>query len=152
MTIFIGADHRGLGLKNEIIEYLQNKNIRVEDLGAYELDETDDFPDFAKPVAEAVLQQKDSFLGIVICGSGVGVNIAANRYNGIYCGLGFNIDQVKSAREHDHINILALPADYIGQEDAKKMIDVFLATKPLDKDKYKRRLQKIDNPKENKTD
>jgi len=68
MTIFIGADHRGFELKNKLVEYLQNKNIRVEDLGNYEHDPEDDYPDFAQKVAQAVLQNPDNFLGIVICG------------------------------------------------------------------------------------
>ena len=144
MTIFIGADHRGLVLKNSLVEYLQNQNIRVEDLGAYEYDPDDDFPDFAKPVAEAVLQNPNSFLGIVICGSGVGVSIAANRHPQIYCGLGFDKKQVESAKAHDHMNVLALPSDYLNFESAKEIVDIFIKT-PLEKQrKYLRRLEKID--------
>lgn len=144
MTIFIGADHRGFQLKNELIEYLQNKNIRVEDLGNYEHDPEDDFPDFSHKVAEAVLQNPDEFLGIVICGSGVGVSISANRYKGIYCGLAFNKGQVKSAREHDHINVLALPADSVNTKEAEELVDIFIETEPLQNEKYVRRLHKLD--------
>ncbi len=144
MTLFIGADHRGYHLKNELIEYLQNKNIRVEDLGNYENNPEDDFPDYSHKVAEAVLQNPDEFLGIVICGSGVGVSISANRYKGIYCGLAFNKDQVKSAREHDHINVLALPADSLSFRQAQELVDIFIETEPLKREKYIRRLRKID--------
>jgi len=143
MTIFIGADHRGLKLKNIIVEYLQNKNIRIEDLGAYEYNKDDDFPDFAKPVAEAVLSQPEKLLGIVICGSAVGVSIAANRYKGVYCGVGFDSEQIKSAKAHDHINILAIPADYLTTEKALELVDVFINTKPMHEEKYIRRLNKI---------
>lgn len=143
MTIFIGADHRGLKLKNIIVEYLQNKNIRIEDLGAYEYNKDDDFPDFAKPVAEAVLSQPEKFLGIVICGSAVGVSIAANRYKGVYCGVGFDSEQIKSAKAHDHINILAIPADYLTTEKALELVDIFINTKPMHEEKYIRRLNKI---------
>lgn len=144
-TIFIGADHRGLELKNNLVEYLQEKNIRVEDLGAYENNPEDDFPDFAKPVAEAVLQNAESFLGIVICGSGVGVSISANRYPGIYCGLGFKKEQVQSAKAHDQMNILALPSDHLSSSEAREIVDTFIDT-PFDrKPKYLRRLKKIDN-------
>ncbi len=144
MTIFIGADHRGFELKNKLIEYLQEKNIRVEDMGNYEYDPLDDFPDYSKKVAQAVLQNPDDLLGIVICGSAVGVSVSANRYNGIVCALGFDINQVKSAREHDHTNVLALPADYVDLEKAKQMIDAFLETKPNYDEKYLRRLRKIE--------
>lgn len=112
MTIFIGADHRGFELKNKLIEYLQEKNIRVEDLGNYQYEPLDDNPDFAKKVAQAVLQNPHEFLGILICGSGVGVSITANRFKGIRCVLGFNENQVRHARENDHVNTLALPSEY----------------------------------------
>ncbi len=145
MTIFIGADHRGYELKNALIEYLQDKNIRVEDLGNYEHDPQDDFPDFSQKVAEAVLQNPKEFLGIVICGSGVGVTISANRYKGIYCGLALSKEQIKNAREHDHINILALPSDYLSHEQAQELVDIFIETKPINQEKYLRRLNKVDN-------
>ncbi|MBI4226564.1 RpiB/LacA/LacB family sugar-phosphate isomerase [Candidatus Roizmanbacteria bacterium] len=144
MTIFIGADHRGFELKNKLIEHIQEKNIRVEDLGAFEYNPEDDHPDFAQKVAKAVLQNPPDFLGIVICGSGDGVAITANRYKGIYCGLGYNEDQVKHIKERDHINILSLPADYIDFDKARRLVDIFLTTKPLQKEKYIRRLKKID--------
>jgi len=153
MTIFIAADHRGFELKNKLIEYLQEKNIRVEDMGNYQYDPLDDYPDFAKKVAQAVLQNPKDFLGIVICGSGVGVSIVVNRFKGIRCGLGFSPDQVKHIRENDHINVLALASDYLkndngengkGLELAKKLVDVFIETKPKIEEKYLRRIKKID--------
>lgn len=144
MTIFIGADHRGFDMKNKLMEYLQEKNIRIEDMGNYQYDPLDDFPDFAQKVAQAVLQNPKDFLGIVICGSGVGVAVAANRFKGIFCALGFEIDQVKHARENDHINVLSIPSDYIDLEKAKKMIDVFISTQPKMEEKYLRRLKKLD--------
>ncbi len=144
MTIFIGCDHRGFDLKNSLIEYLHEKNIRIEDLGNYQLDPEDDFPDFAQKVAQAVLQNPDEFLGIVICGSGVGVAIAANRFKGIRSGLGFEEAQVKHIRENDHINVLALAADFLDPEAAKKLVDVFIETKPKEDQKYLRRIKKLD--------
>lgn len=144
MTIFIAADHRGFELKNNLIEYIQEKDIRVEDLGNFQYDEGDDFPDFAKKVAQAVLQNLDDFLGIVICGSGAGVGIVCNRYKGIRCGSGVNIDEVKHIRERDHINILALGSDYVSFDEAAKMVDTFLTTSPLEDKKYLRRIKKTD--------
>ena len=144
MTIFIGADHRGFELKNQLTEYIQSKNIRVEDLGNYEFAATDDYPTYANKVAQAVLQNPQEYLGIVICGSGVGVCMAANRHKGIYCGLGINEDQIKHARENDHINILALAADNFDIEDSKKFIDAFLSAKPNPLPKYRKRLDMLD--------
>lgn len=145
MTIFIGADHGGFELKNILIDYLHEKNIRVEDMGAYEQDPLDDFPDFAQKVANAVLQHPENHMGIVICKSGVGVCIAANRYNGIYCAHGFDEVEVRMAREHDFANVLALGADYITEDQAKKFVDIFLETKPNTGEKYARRMKKIDS-------
>ena len=144
MTIFISADHRGFELKNKLIEYIQEKNIRVEDLGAYEYAPLDDNPDFAKKVAQAILQNPQEFRGIGICGSGNGIAMAANRFKGVYCGLGFAENQVKHMRENDHINMLALPSDYIDFELAKKLVDAFLNSKPIIQEKYLRRLKKTD--------
>lgn len=144
MTIFIGADHGGFELKNRLIEYLQEKNIRVEDMGNYSFDMEDDYPDFAQKVAEAVLQRPDDFLGIVICRSGVGVTIATNRYKGIRTALGFEPQQVKHARENDHINVLALAADFTDFDAATKLIDAFLSSRPKTEEKYQRRISKLD--------
>jgi len=153
MTIFIAADHRGFELKNKIIDYLHEKNIRVEDMGNYQYDPEDDYPNFAKKVAQAVLQNPKDFLGIVICGSGVGVSIVANRFKGIRCALGFSYNQVKHAKENDHINVLALAADYFkdgneenssGLEQVKKLVDIFINTQPKMEERYLRRLKKID--------
>jgi RpiB/LacA/LacB family sugar-phosphate isomerase len=145
MNIFVGTDHRGFDLKNKLIEYLQEKNIRIEDLGNYELQPEDDYPDFAQKVAQAILQNPQEFVGIVICGSGVGGSIAANRYHGVRCALAFEPDQARHARENDHANMLALPADYIEFEKAKTIVDSFLAATPKKEDKYLRRIQKVEN-------
>jgi ribose 5-phosphate isomerase B len=144
MRIFIGADHRGFELKDQLIDYLHEKDIRIEDLGNYEYDENDDYPDFAKKVAIAVLQDIENSLGILICGSGNGVTIAANRFKKIRCGLGFEKDQVKHIKEKDHINILALPADYIDFEKAKVLVDTFLETRNTNEQKYLNRIKKVD--------
>lgn len=144
MTIFVGADHRGFELKNKLVEYLQNQNVRVDDLGAYQFDPLDDYPDFSQKVAQAILQNPTEHLGVVICGSGVGVSIAANRFNGIRCGLAFDVDQVKHARQNDHINCLAIPSDYADLEKAKQYIEAFIFTAPKNEKKYIARLEKLD--------
>lgn len=144
MPVFIATDHRGFELKNKLVEYLQEKDIRVEDFGNYKHDPEDDFPDFAQKVAQAVQQNPEENLGIVICGSGIGVSIAVNRFKHIRCGLALNLDQVQHGRENDYTNILALAADYTDFETAKKYIDIFLAAKPKQNDKYIRRINKVD--------
>ncbi len=144
MTIFIGADHRGFALKNQLIEYLQEKNIRVEDLGNFQLEPLDDNVDFAQKVAQAVLQKPEEFLGVVICGSGVGMSIAANRNKGIRCAVGFNEAQVKHSRENDHVNMLSLPSNYINIDTAKILLDAFISTQPKQEEKYLRRVKKLD--------
>lgn len=145
MTIFIGADHRGFEMKNRLIEYLQEKNIRVEDLGAYEHNPEDDNTDYGRKVAQAVLQKPDEFLGILLCGSGVEISIAANRLKGIRCGLGFDENQIKHARENDNINILSIPSDFINLDKAKAIVDVFIATEAKKDEKYIRRVKKLDS-------
>lgn len=144
MTVFIGADHRGHEMKNALIDYLHEKNIRVEDLGNYNYERGDDYPDYAHKVAMAVLQHPQEYLGIVICGSGIGVSIAANRHKGIRCALVFTIDQVKHGRERDQVNIIALPADYVTLDQAKQLVDTFLDSQPLQEERDIRRIAKIE--------
>jgi len=146
MNIFFGADHRGLELKNKLVEYLQEKNIRIQDFGNYQYDPNDDYPDFTQKVAKAISQTADDALGIVICGSGVGVSIAANRFKKVYCALGFDENQIKHARENDHINMLALAADFVNFEKAKILVDTFISSPVDNQEKYLRRLKKLDQP------
>ncbi len=145
MIVFIGADHRGFQLKDKLEEYLREKNIRTEDMGNYQYEPGDDYPDYAKKVAQAVLQDPENHLGIVVCGSGVGVCIMCNRQKGIRSAVGTNVEQVKHIRSHDHINVLAIAADFVNFEQAKEMVDAFLDTEPLQDEKYLRRIRKIDS-------
>ncbi|MBI5127192.1 RpiB/LacA/LacB family sugar-phosphate isomerase [Candidatus Roizmanbacteria bacterium] len=144
MTIFIGADHRGFELKNAILEYLHEKNIRIEDLGPYELAPLDDAIDYSQKVAQAVLQNPENYLGIVICGSGCAVAMAANRFKGIRSGVAMNPSQSAHLRENDHVNILALASDYTPTEEAHKVVDAFLSAAPKMDEKYLRRVEKLD--------
>ena len=144
MPVFIAADHRGFELKNKLVEYLQEKDIRIEDFGNYQLDPLDDNPDFAQKVAQAVQQNPQENLGIVICGSGIGVSIAVNRFKNIRCGIALNLHQVQHGRENDHINILAIASDYTDFETAKKYVDTFFSSHPKVDEKYTRRAHKFD--------
>jgi len=144
MTLFIGADHRGFELKNAIIEYLHEKNIRIEDLGPYEINPVDDACDYSFKVAQAVLQNPDNHLGIVICGSGCAVAMAANRLKGVRAGVAMNPHQATHIRENDLANVLALAGDYTPLADIYKIIDAFLAASPKTEEKYLRRIAKLD--------
>ena len=144
MPVFIATDHRGFELKNKLVEYLQEKNIRIEDFGNYQYDPLDDNPDFAQKVAQAVQQNPQENFGIVVCGSGIGVSIAVNRFKKIRCGIALNAAQVQHGRENDHINILSIASDYTDFETAKKYVDIFLSTQPKNDEKYVRRENKLD--------
>jgi ribose 5-phosphate isomerase B len=144
MPVFIATDHRGFDLKNKLVEYLQEKDIRIEDFGNYRLDPLDDYPDFAQKVAQAVQQNPQDNLGIVICGSAIGVSIAVNRFKQIRCGVALNVEQVQHGRENDHTNILAIASDYTDFETAKKYVDIFLSSQPKQDEKYTRRGKKLD--------
>ena len=143
--IFIGADHRGFELKAKIAKWLAGRGYEFEDLGAYEYDHEDDYVDFAIAVAERVASsnQRLASRAIVICGSGVGVDIAANKVMGVRCGLGWEADQVHAARKDDNINVLALASDNLEEEKALRLVETFLETEFVQSDKYLRRVEKI---------
>ncbi len=142
MKLFIGADHRGFSLKQQLLSWLKQMGKEISDCGAFEFNSKDDYPDFAFDVAENVAQQQDA-LGLVICGSGVGVTIAANKVRGIRAISGCNLAQIEHGREADNINILAIGADYVNFDLAKQMIKTFLQSQPQTKERFLRRLEKI---------
>lgn len=142
MKVFLGADHRGFKLKEKLKVWLQAEGHLVTDLGNTQYEKTDDFPDFALAAAQKVQTNPDS-RGIVICGSGVGVNIAANKVKGIRASTGINADEVRHARQHDNLNVLAISADYSSLEQAQEMIEVFLNTPFKSEARFQRRLDKI---------
>jgi len=145
MNIYIGSDHAGYSLKNKLKVYLEDFGYLVEDKGAYSLDETDDYPDFIIPVAEAVAEDKES-LGIVIGGSGQGEEMAANKVDGIRACeyYGGNLEIVKLAREHNDANILSLGARFMTEDEAKDAVKIFLETKFSGDERHIRRINKIE--------
>ncbi len=147
MKIYIGADHRGFKLKEELIAWLEGLDVEVDDVGAEKLDVDDDYVEYARKVSENVSDQQDDnnkdVRGIIICGSGVGVDIVANRTKGVRCGLGISSEQVKAARNDDDINVLALAADYTKLEEVKRMVTMFIETDFSHKEKHQRRIDKI---------
>ena len=143
MKICLAADHRGFEFKEKIKVWLGKRGCQVVDLGNDHYDPDDDYPDFAQKLVKRLLPDQDR--GILFCGSGIGVNIVANRFSGIRCGLGFTPKQVKHGRQNDDINCLALAADFLNFEQIKKVVTVFLETKFDEKASHKRRIKKIDN-------
>jgi ribose 5-phosphate isomerase B len=141
MQIAIGSDHAGFELKQQLIEYLKNKQVNVFDKGCYS-DERADYPDYGHAVANSLLNNEVNF-GILLCGSGNGINMSANKHKGIRAALCWMEEIAKLARQHNDANILVLPARYISLEEAKKCIDVFL-TEQFEGGRHQLRIEKID--------
>lgn len=141
MKIFLGADHNGFELKEALKKYLRRAGFDFEDLGNRKLDLQDDYPDFAQRVAQKVAQEKAK--GILICGSGIGVCIVANRFRGVRAAQVFNEQQAKKAKEDDDVNILCLAGREIDKEKAKKIVRAWLQTKFSRLARHQRRLNKI---------
>ena len=141
--IYLGADHRGYYLKEKIKKFLLSKKLKFEDLGNIKFDNNDDYPDFASLVAKKVSLKPEINQGIVICGSGQGVNIVANKYPSIRAGLCLSSWMAKKARQDDNINILSLASDLTDEQTAVNIVKTFLSTKFVGKTRYERRLKKI---------
>lgn len=136
----IGADHAGFQLKSEIIDYLKDKGYTVEDFGCYS-EESIDYPDFGHPVASKV-EETEGTLGILICGSGNGINMTANKHQGVRSALCWKKEIAQLAREHNDANIIALPARFITTQEALEMVEIFLNT-PFEGGRHQRRVGKI---------
>lgn len=140
--VYIGADHRGYKLKEKIKSWFGEWGETYKDLGPDKFDPEDDYPDFGIAVGEAVAKDKGS-LGIVVCGSGIGISVAANKVKGVRAAVVFNEDGAFHARDSDELNVLSLPVDYLSESQAKKVIEVFLKTKFSGEKRHKRRIGKI---------
>ena len=139
--IYIGADHRGFRLKEEISKWLESQHYEFRDLGAKEYDKEDDYPDISIKVAETVATEGAK--GIIICGSGAGASIAADKVKGIRAGLCTSEKQAKAARNDDDINVLCLSTDAVSVDDNIKIVSVFLATMFSSDERHIRRINKI---------
>ncbi len=143
MHIYLGADHRGYQLKTEVISWLTNQQISYTDFGATEYNAEDDYNDFAIQVAQAVAQNGEEAFGILLCGSGQGMCMQANRFKGIRAALCHTAGDAAETREHNNANILCISADN-SREHFSEIIDAFLSTQPLPDERYRRRNQKLD--------
>lgn len=145
MKIYLGTDHGGFELKEKVRVYLEDEGYEVKDCGAFEHNADDDYPDFIQPVAQYV-QEDPEGVGIIFGRSGQGEAIAANRFIGVRAAVyyGFDDEVVRKSREHNDANILSLGADYLTEEEAKRVITMWLETEFLGEEKYEHRIQKTD--------
>ncbi len=140
MKIAIGCDHGGYELKNEIISYLESENYEVKDFGTYSTSSCD-YPDIALPVAEAVASKEYEF-GILICGTGIGIGIAANKVPGIRAALCSDTFSAHATREHNNANILTMGQRVVGTGLALDIVKTFLTSK-FEGDRHQKRIDKI---------
>ena len=145
MKIFLGADHAGYELKNQLREHLAHSGYDVIDLGAKTLDEDDDYPRYAYAVASRLLGEEDgTALGLLICGSGQGMSMAANRVNGVRAALAWDTASAAAARQDDDANVLVLPARFLSFDQSSAMTEAFLAASFKADPKYRRRLDELE--------
>jgi len=143
MIIYIGADHNGFYLKETLKTALKKDGYDVIDLGDSKIDDGDDYPEFASAVAEKVAGTGQEVRGIVICGSGIGVDIVANKFSGVRSAVAISADQIRAGRRDDDVNVLALAAGFIKPEDALDIARAFISTPFGKEERYSRRLGEI---------
>lgn len=140
MKIAIGNDHAGTDYKNQIVKYLESRDIEVVNYGTNETDSVD-YPDFVHPVAKDVEDEK-VHLGIIICGSGNGAAMTANKHQGVRAALCWSKEVTQLAREHNNANVLSIPARFTSLPQAVEMVKTFLDT-PFEGGRHQRRVDKI---------
>ncbi|KKQ92650.1 MAG: Ribose-5-phosphate isomerase B [Candidatus Woesebacteria bacterium GW2011_GWA2_40_7] len=143
MKIYLGADHRGYLLKEKIAIWLFEMEHAYMDLGAEKLDPHDDYTKYAEEVASLVAKNEGS-RGVLLCGSGVGVDVVANKFDGIRASIGKSVLQVEAGRRDDDMNVLVIAADYTTEKETKAMLIAFLETKFSGKARYEERLEEIE--------
>lgn len=142
MQVSIGADHAGFDLKQGLIDFVQKLGHQVHDVGTFDPGKPDDYPDYAVLVAKDIRSGKAE-RGILVCGSGVGVSVAANKFRGIRAGLCHDHYSAHQGVEHDDMNVLVLGARIIGQMPAQEAVDAFLRANFSGEDRHVRRLEKV---------
>ena len=139
--IALASDHGGFALKEKVKAHLEAKGLEVKDFGTYNTDSCD-YPDFGEKAARAVADASCE-KGIVICTTGIGISIAANKVKGIRCGLCTSVTQARLTREHNDANMLAMGAGVTGENLAMDIVDTFLSTDFSHGERHERRVQKI---------
>ena len=141
--IFIASDHGGYALKKRLIRYMENElGLKPEDIGPFEYVETDDYPDFAVPLAKKVVDSDGR--GILICRNGIGVCIAANKIKGIKAGIGYNISVAESMRKHDNANVICFGSDNVSEDFSLVILKRWLETDFSNDERHIRRLKKVE--------
>lgn len=148
MKVFLGADHRGYEMKEKIAQWLFEMDHAFQDFGAQSLEPSDDYTKYAEQVASLVAKNEGS-RGVLLCGSGVGVEVVANKFDGVRAGIGESVLQVEAGRRDDDMNILVIASDFTSEKEAKAMLIAFLETKFSGKARYERRLEEITKIEEN---
>lgn len=147
MKIYIGADHRGWKLKNKLVEFLKNNKFDFEDCGAEFFDATDDYVDYAvivcKKVSKKNSENPDSSVGVLLCGSGIGMCIVANKFKNIRATNVWNTQFAKLSKSHDYSNVLCLPADILNEQSVIEIFEVWLKEEYNKEERYNRRIEKI---------
>jgi ribose 5-phosphate isomerase B len=143
MKLVIASDHAGFELKEEVRAYLMRAGHEILDLGAYKVEPQDDYPDFAERVGEALIAG-EAPRGILICGSGVGVSVAANKMPGIRAGMCHDTYSAHQGVEHDDMNVLVLGARIVGPSLAYELVDAFIRAKFISNEpRFTRRFKKV---------
>lgn len=151
MRIAVGADHAGVPLNNRVIEELRAAGHEVEDFGTHDANAPDDYPDYALLVGRAV-QAGSADVGILICGSGAGVSVAANKLDGIRAVMCSDTYTAHQSREHDDCNVLCLGARVTGAELALEIVRAFVCARFTGEERHRRRLEKIKKMEEDERD
>jgi ribose 5-phosphate isomerase B len=142
MRISVAADHNGYELKNEISEILKRAGHDVIDIGPHSLDPLDDYPDYAKPLAESV-SSGETNRGIMVCGSGVGASVAANKIKGVRAAVCHDIYSAHQGVEHDNMNVLCLGSRIVGTEVVRELVSAFISAEYTNEERHARRLNKV---------
>lgn len=143
-TVYLGADHGGFELKQQIKQWLTEWGVSFQDLGSAQLQPDDDYPDYALAVAEHVAQSSTEAVGVLVCRSGGGMTIAANKVKGIRAVPVYEPEQAVHAKTDDHANIISLAGDWTLPDQAKSTLRAFLETAPNQDERHLRRIRKIE--------
>ena len=142
MKIYVGADHGGYELKDKVRQWLTEWGYQSEDVGAHQLDPADDYPEFAFKVAEKVASEADA-VGVLLCRSGGGVTIAANKVRGIRAVPVYTVEQAQHARRDNDANVISLAGDWVTDEEVKALLKTYLETPYSKAKRHQRRLDQI---------
>jgi len=141
MDIYLGSDHAGVVLKKKIFDHLESKGINAIDLGVFDEVNKVDYPDVAREVGEKIVENEGT-RGILVCGTGIGMSIAANKVKGIRAAVVHDVTTAKMAAQHNNANIIAMGERVVGEQVAKDMVDMWLET-PFEGGRHENRVKKI---------